>query len=96
MSFRHNKLDSIGDTMAAKESERDRISMEIPRPTRSIYERVRKGKGGTAVVMVKKRACGSCYKSLTPRKVQEIKKGDRIHTCENCGRLLFWGDEESN
>lgn len=96
LSILQNKIDSIGDTMAAKENERDRISKEIPRPTRSIYERVRKGKGGTAVVMVKKRACGSCYKALTPRKVQEIKKGDRIHTCENCGRLLFWNQEESN
>lgn len=96
LSILQNKIDSIGDTMAAKENERDRISKEIPRPTRSIYERVRRGKGGTAVVMVKKRACGSCYKALTPRKVQEIKKGDRIHTCENCGRLLFWDQEESN
>ncbi|MDH3891942.1 MAG: C4-type zinc ribbon domain-containing protein [candidate division Zixibacteria bacterium] len=96
LSILQNKIDSIGDTMAAKENERDRISKEIPRPTRSIYERVRKGKGGTAVVMVKKRACGSCHKALTPRKVQEIKKGDRIHTCENCGRLLFWDGEESN
>ncbi len=91
-----NKIDSIGDTMAAKESERDKISTQIPRSTRSVYERVRKGKGGTAVVMVKKRACGSCHKALTPRKVQEIKKGDRIHTCENCGRLLFWREDESN
>lgn len=96
LSILQNKIDSIGDTMAAKENERNKISKEIPRPTRSIYERVRKGKGGTAVVMVKKRACGSCYKALTPRKVQEIKKGDRIHTCENCGRLLFWDQEESN
>ena len=96
LSILQNKIDSIGDTMAAKEGERDKISKDIPRPTRTIYERVRKGKGGTAVVMVKKRACGSCYKALTPRKVQEIKKGDRIHTCENCGRLLFWDNEESN
>ncbi|MHC4354334.1 MAG: zinc ribbon domain-containing protein [Planctomycetota bacterium] len=96
LAILQEKIDSIGDKVAAKESERDRISTQIPRSTRSIYERVRKGKGGTAVVMVKKRACGSCYKALTPRKVQEIKKGDRIHTCENCGRLLFWDGEESN
>ena len=96
LSILQNKIDSIGDTMAAKENEREIISKDIPRPTRSIYERVRKGKGGPAVVMVKKRACGSCYKALTPRKVQEIKKGDRIHTCENCGRLLFWDQGESN
>jgi predicted nucleic acid-binding Zn-ribbon protein len=96
LSILQNKIDSIGDTMATKEGEREKISKDIPRSTRSLYERVRKGKGGTAVVMVKKRACGSCYKALTPRKVQEVKKGDRIHTCENCGRLLFWDEEVSN
>jgi predicted nucleic acid-binding Zn-ribbon protein len=96
LAILQEKIDSISDKVAAKESERKQISTKIPRATRSIYERVRKGKGGTAVVMVRKRACGSCYKALTPRKVQEIKKGDRIHTCENCGRLLFWDEKESN
>jgi predicted nucleic acid-binding Zn-ribbon protein len=90
------KIDSIGDKVSAKVSEREQISAQIPRRTLSIYERVRKGKGGTAVVVVKKRACGSCYKALTPRQVQEIKKGDKIHTCENCGSLLFWDNDESN
>ncbi|MCK4462619.1 MAG: hypothetical protein KAW46_12500 [candidate division Zixibacteria bacterium] len=96
LAILQEKIDSIGDKVAAKETERDHIITQIPRPIRSIYERVHRGKGGTAVVMVKKRACGACYKALTPRKVQEIKKGDRIHTCENCGRLLFWLEEESN
>lgn len=44
LSILQNKIDSIGDTMAAKENERNRISKEIPRSTRSIYERVRRGK----------------------------------------------------
>ncbi len=96
LAILQEKIDSIGDKVAAKEGERDRISTQIPRSTRSVYERVRKGKGGSAVVTVKKRACGSCYKALTPRKVQEIKKADRIHTCENCGRLLFWDEDVSN
>jgi len=96
LAILQEKIDSIGDKVAEKENERTQISTQISHATRSIYERVRKGKGGTAVVMVKKRACGSCYKSLTPRRVQEIKKGDRIHTCENCGRLLFWDEKESN
>ncbi len=89
------KIDSIGDKVANKESERHEVSARIPRRTLSMYERVRRGKGGTAVVVVKKRACGACYKALTPQKVQEIKKGDRIHTCENCGSLLFWDDSVS-
>ncbi|MFH1687572.1 MAG: C4-type zinc ribbon domain-containing protein [bacterium] len=90
------KIDSIGDKVHGKEEERTSVSSQIPRRTLSTYERVRKGKGGTAVVVVKKRACGSCYKALTPQKVQEIKRGDRIYTCENCGSLLFWKDDQSN
>jgi len=91
-----DKISNIGDTMSGKMSDRTQISSAIPKSTLSVYERVRKGKGGTVVVVVKKRACGACYKALTPKKVQEIKKGDRIHTCDNCGRILFWDNDESN
>jgi len=96
LAILQEKIASIGDKMSAKEKERQDITGTVPRETLTMYERVRKGKGGDAVVVVKKRACGACYKALTPKKVQEIKKGDRIHTCENCGRLLFWDNDISN
>jgi len=89
------KIDSIGDKTAEKKSERKLIAASIPRGTISVYERVRKGKGGSAVVAVKRRACGACYKTLTPKKIQDIRKGDRILTCDNCGRVLYWDDSES-
>lgn len=89
------KIDTIGDKVADKEGERSGVSGDIPKQVLSIYNRVRKGKGGSAVVPVKKRACGACYKSLTPKKVQEIRKAEKILTCDNCGRLLYWDDDES-
>jgi predicted nucleic acid-binding Zn-ribbon protein len=89
------KIDSIGDKVSAKNSERKELSSSIPRQLISIYDRVRRGKGGSAVVAVKKRACGACYKAQTPKKIQDIRKGDRIFTCDNCGRLLYWDDDES-
>jgi len=82
------KVDSIGDVMSGKQQEREGIKSAISRQTLSMYERVRRSRGGDAVVVVKKRACGSCYKALTPKKVQEIRKADRIHTCESCGMAL--------
>lgn len=91
-----DKVDSIGEKVSDKQGERKDVSAQIPRKTLTVYERVRRGKGRAAVVVVKKRACGACYKALTPRKVQEIKKRDKIYTCENCGCLLFWDDEQSN
>ncbi|MEA1980427.1 MAG: C4-type zinc ribbon domain-containing protein [candidate division Zixibacteria bacterium] len=90
------KVDTIGNRMAGKINDRNEISASIPRRTLSVYERVRKGKGGAVVVAVKKRACGACYKALTPRKIQEVKKADKILTCDHCGRILFWRDEDSN
>jgi predicted nucleic acid-binding Zn-ribbon protein len=89
------KIDSIGNKVSDKEQERKAIVSSVPRPTLSTYERVRRGKGGRAIVAVKKRACGSCFKALTPKKIQEIKRADQIHTCDNCGAILYW-DEDSD
>jgi predicted nucleic acid-binding Zn-ribbon protein len=89
------KIDSIGDTMSAKEDGRKEIISSISRRTMSVYERVRRGKGGQAVVAVKKRACSACFKALTPHKVQEVKRGDRINTCDNCGAIIYWDNSIS-
>lgn len=90
------KIDSIGDKLQAKDKEREKIKVTVPRQTLTVYERVRRGKGGDVVVVVKRRACGACYKSLTPKKVQTIKKAEGIHTCDACGRMLFWDNDISN
>lgn len=89
------KIDSIGDKMATKDKERQSVLSSVPRQILSVYERVRRGKGGEVVVAVKRRACGACYKALTPKKAQEIKGGGKLFTCDYCGRILFWDENES-
>jgi uncharacterized protein len=95
LSILQEKMDSVGSKIAIKEDERTNITVRIPKKTMSVYERVRKSRGGTVVVSVKKRACGACYKALPPHRIQEIKRGDEIITCDNCGRMLIWQDGES-
>jgi len=95
LSVLKEKMDSIGDKIAAKDKERQVVLGTVPRQILSVYERVRRGKGGEVVVAVKRRACGACYKSLTPKKAQEIKGGGKLFTCDYCGRILFWDDNES-
>ena len=89
------KINSIGDKVADKDKERSAVITSIPRQVLSIYERVRRGRGGDVVVAVKRRACGACFKSLTPKNVQEIKGGGKIFTCDYCGRILYWHESES-
>lgn len=89
------KIDSIGDTMSGIEEGRQAVIGKISRRTISVYDRVRRGKGGQAVVPVRKQACGSCFKALTPKKIQEVKRADMIYTCDNCGSIFYWDDDIS-
>ncbi|KAA3631046.1 MAG: hypothetical protein DWP97_14015 [Calditrichaeota bacterium] len=95
LAILQEKIDTIGDKVSSKQTERKSITTAIPRQVFAVYDRVRKGKGGNAVVAVKNRACGACFKALTPKKIQEIKRSARILTCDNCGRLLFWDGSDS-
>ncbi len=90
LSILQDKMDSVGTKMQSKEDERRTIIVNVPKRTMSVYERVRKNRGGDVVITVKKRACGACYKALPPHRIQEIKRSDQIITCDNCGRILIW------
>jgi len=96
LAILQEKMDSVGSKIDVKEAERNNIIEKVSRRTMSVYERVRKNRGGDVVVPARKRACGACYKALPPHLIQEIKRGDRIITCDNCGRMLIWVNGESD
>ena len=88
------EMDSVGEKIRIKEDERRNIVVRLDDGMVSTYERVRRGKGGGAVVSVRNRACSGCYKTLPYQAVQEIRRAERLITCDSCGRILIWtGDE---
>lgn len=87
------QIDSVGDKMQIKDDERQNVMVRIPKPLKSTYERIRRGRRDV-VVPVKKRSCGACYKQLEPHVVQEVKKADKVLTCDSCGRILYWAGED--
>jgi predicted nucleic acid-binding Zn-ribbon protein len=57
----------------------------------SQYERIRqRWKGGTAVSDATGGRCTACNMSLRPQFYQELKIGDKVMTCESCGRILYY------
>ena len=90
LSSLQRQIDTVGSKISQKGRERLELVDQVSKRAMAVYERIRKGKGGAAVVAVKKRACGACYKALPPQKIQEIKIADRIITCDSCGRMLVW------
>ncbi|MCD6162947.1 MAG: hypothetical protein J7K40_11110 [candidate division Zixibacteria bacterium] len=94
-------LENLRSEMALLESKivekkqiRQELTKSLDRKALTVYERIRKGKGGNAVVPLRKRACGGCFKQIPPQMVQQIRRGDRIYTCDSCGRILIWIDED--
>jgi hypothetical protein len=69
-------------------AERAKIEPQLRKGDYSAYLRIRKAKKGLAVATVVRSACSGCHKIIPSQKQIEIRKNDRIHYCEYCGRIL--------
>ncbi len=67
---------------------------EIDAPSLSLYRRILKSKGDAAIVQVQHgNNCGGCHMTLTQQTILLAKAGQKLTTCENCGRVLYWQSE---
>ncbi|MEW5701709.1 MAG: C4-type zinc ribbon domain-containing protein [Candidatus Zixiibacteriota bacterium] len=87
------EVDSVGSKIKIKEDERHNIIVRLDDAMVAVYERVRRGKGAGAVVFVRNKACSGCHKTLPPQLIQEIRRAERLITCDSCGRILIWSDD---
>jgi len=56
------------------------------------YERLRKEKGGKAIMEVDGSICPGCYLDLPSDVIYQLKKNRKIIICPNCSRILIWKD----
>ncbi len=73
---------------------RKNILADIDKRYQWQYERIRQAKAGLAVVPIKKNSCGGCFSAVPAQKIVEIREMNRLYTCEYCGRILVWVDED--
>ncbi len=88
------QLDQAIDDLPVKLDERKRFSARLSPELSRMYERIREGRGGNAVVGVRDGACSGCFVAIPPQERSEIKRGDTLKVCGNCGRILIWEMEE--
>lgn len=70
--------------------EREHIQAAIESRFLSIYDRIRQAKSGIAVVPIVNHSCGGCHSRITPQQETEIRKGEGVHQCSSCRRILYW------
>jgi predicted nucleic acid-binding Zn-ribbon protein len=73
------------------EGRRAPLSERVDSATVRKYERIRAAhSGGRAVVPMEGESCGGCHVTLRPQIVNEVLAGDKMHSCSQCGRLLYF------
>ena len=74
----------------AETAKRQSVFVTLPANLAAVYNRLaQRSRDGIAVAEVKNGACSACFMALRPQMQAEVRKGDRIITCENCTRILY-------
>src|SRR6201991_3805390 len=82
--------------LIASRAERDPVFANLPKPMSAMYSRISaRIRDGVAVAEARNRSCTACFMALRPQVMSEIRRGEEIITCDNCGRILYWVPSES-
>lgn len=84
----------IESQLRETEAERQRLAALLPQELMAKYQRIAGGRNGLAVVPVKDGTCGGCFANLPTKVTVEVHAMEEIITCEACGRILVWPNED--
>jgi hypothetical protein len=84
------KLEEVGAHLAELLKERAKRLGDIEPTLIQTYTRIYENRQGLAVVPLTDRSCSGCFVNLTPQTYQETRRNDRIITCANCNRIIYW------
>lgn len=89
-------IDVIKERMAFLENEIKNLETQKPGYLKEIdpaltkrYERILAKLGTVAVTRVEGEGCGGCGAQQPPQLIVEIKRNDKVITCQACGRILI-------
>ena len=81
--------------LAIESAKRDEVFKTLPANLASVYNRLaQRSRDGIAVAEVVNGSCSACFMSLRPQMSLEVKRGDKIITCESCTRILYIASEK--
>jgi predicted nucleic acid-binding Zn-ribbon protein len=82
--------------LAKAKTEREQVAAELPKALSVLYNRIStKIRDGVAVAEARNRSCTACFIALRPQVMAEVRRGEEVITCDNCGRILYWVPADS-
>lgn len=84
-----NKQKELDAQTAQKQTERDGVADALAPVLRGPYDRLRQNKRMNAVVPIRNEQCAGCHMKVSPNLVNELRRGQKLMTCESCSRIVF-------
>ncbi|MDR1578092.1 MAG: C4-type zinc ribbon domain-containing protein [Deltaproteobacteria bacterium] len=72
--------------------ERTKLTESLPREALSRYMIVSKNRDGQAIAPVLDGLCQVCRLSVPPQLFNELQRNDKLLSCPNCARIIYWPD----
>ncbi len=69
-------------------TERQALAGGVSKPILNTFERLSKKYNGNAISDASKGRCTCCHLEIRPQLFQDLRRGDKMFVCENCGRIL--------
>lgn len=75
--------------------EKEKTNSKISSLHINLYQKIFDKKNGIALSPVFDDFCSMCHMRIRPQVLNELKAGNKIILCENCGRILYWQEKSS-
>jgi predicted nucleic acid-binding Zn-ribbon protein len=76
--------------LAELKASREKLAKNLPENLLSMYERVARLRHGQALAEVRDGTCMACRMKVRPQVFSDVRRGDKLITCDNCSRILFY------
>ncbi len=86
------KSKALESQLQALSKERSELAGKIDEDLLGRFERLFKSKGDAAVVAIEHGVCTGCHMKVTTATAAQVRAGKEIVSCENCGRILYFGE----
>jgi predicted nucleic acid-binding Zn-ribbon protein len=83
---------ALASDLIGAEEKQEAAEKTVPEDVLARYRRILKSKRDVAIVPIRGGACGGCHMKLTSQTVLSAKAAEKLVSCENCGRLVYWGE----
>jgi len=86
----HERTELDQKELAVERAERKSLAQQMTPEIYTEYERIRKKTKNTPIADATGGRCSACQIVLRPQFFQDLRKGDKIMSCESCGRFLTY------